>query len=74
MQAGRDARPHEFVIGRMELDHVAAEALRVEGVEFRRVLIGAPRRREHPGRAPLPSEGGERRRLVACAIHPHRLL
>ncbi len=41
------------VIGRMELDHVAAEALGVERAQLGRILIGEPRRVEHRGRAPV---------------------
>ena len=68
LQAGGDAGAHQIVIGRMEFDHVAAEAFRIEGVELRRILVGAAGGREHFGRAPLPSERRQRHRLVTGAV------
>ena len=59
MQSCCDARPHQLVVGRMELDDVAAKALRVEGVELRRIFVGATPEREHLCRSPLPPEGGQ---------------
>ena len=47
VQAGRNALGHEMVIGRMELDEVAAKALGVEGFQLRRVLVRLPREVEH---------------------------
>ena len=42
MQPGRDAFAHEAVIGRMELDGVAAIALGVENPQLRRIFVGLP--------------------------------
>ena len=74
MQPRRNARPHQVVIGRMKFDDVAAKALWVKGVEFRRVLVGTAREREHLGRAPLPPERRERGCFVLGAIRPDGFL
>src|SRR5262249_57554569 len=63
-----DALAHEAVVGRMELDDVAAEALAVEADELGWVLVGAPRLFQHFGRAVAPPQGGEARRFAACAV------
>src|SRR5215831_14891855 len=52
---------------------VAAEALRVEGLELRRVLIGRARKLEHLGRAPVPAEGRERRGVAPAAVGRDRI-
>ena len=49
VQASLHALGHEAVIGGMEFDRVAAEALGVENLELRDVLVGQPRRFEHRG-------------------------
>jgi hypothetical protein len=56
----------------MELDDIAAKALRVEGVELWRILVGAAAEREHLGRSPLPPEGRQSRRFSARAVRAHR--
>jgi hypothetical protein len=52
----------------MELDDVAAKALRVEGVELRRIFVGTAPEREHFRGTPLPPEGGQGRGLSAGAV------
>ncbi len=64
MQAGLHALGHERVIGRVELDRVAAEALGVEDLQLRRILVGEARRIEHRGRAPVAAEFRQRRGLA----------
>jgi len=58
------------MIGRMELDDVAAKAFWIEGIELRRVLVSTPRQREHIRRAPLPAERGKRCRIASRAGSP----
>ena len=67
-----DARAHEIVIGRVELDGVAAEPLSVERLELRRVRVGLPSQFEHGGRAEAAAKGGQRR--VGAAVMRNRVL
>ena len=50
---GGDALAHQLMIGRMELDRVAAKSLGVEGMQLRRILVGLPRRARTSPRCPI---------------------
>ncbi len=59
---------HELVIGRMELDLIAAETPGIESMEFRRIFIGAAAEREHLGGAPMFAERRQCRRFLGRAV------
>jgi hypothetical protein len=59
VQAGMGRVRHQFVIGGMKLNLVAAVAAGVESPELRRVLVGEPAPRRHRGGAPAFAELGQ---------------
>ncbi len=60
---------HQFVIGRMKLNLIAAEAARIIGFQLRRILIGNAAALGHRRRAPMPAEIGKLRFGRFSAIH-----
>ena len=55
-QTRGDALAHELVISGVKLDRVAPEALSIERLQLRRMLVGRAREIEHLGRAPVLAE------------------
>ena len=59
VHAGMGTARHQLVIGRMKLDLVAPVAARIEGPQFRRILIGGAAPRRHLRRTPVLAEFGQ---------------
>ncbi len=73
VNAGVGTVRHQLVIGRMEFDLVAAKAARIEGLQFRRVLVGDAAALRHRRGAPMPAEVGKFRCCRLPAIDRHGL-
>jgi hypothetical protein len=74
LEPGGNAFGHEQVIGRVKLDEVLPDPVRVEGPQPRRILVRPARQLEHLGRAPTLSESRQRLGLRGRPVGAHRLL